>query len=135
MEMEMLDLSAVSTSQSSCVTTVTPEPCAASTSQQDDAPYERVTTIVGYEQCHNHYSSLSNTDHLQYDFLQVTTLSTTSNQYMEAFNNSNVTDDGDQSSVSTASDGQNRQSNISQRHAESAPATVEVYLPVLPDNP
>lgn len=131
----MLDLSAASASQSPYVTMATSESCAASTSQQDDILYEHVTTDVGYEQCHNHYSSLSNTDHLQYDSLQVIMSSTASNQYMVPFNSRGVTGEGDQSSVSIAADGQNRQSiTRSQRHAESAPATVEVYLPVLPDN-
>jgi hypothetical protein len=52
---------------------------------------------------------------------------------MEALNNSDGTNDGSRS-VSTATSGQNRQSNTSRCHAESALAIVEDYLTVLPDD-
>lgn len=118
--MEMLDLSAASISQTSCVTMDTPASCATSrpTSQQDNVLYEQVTTHVDYEQCHSHYSSLSNTNHQQYEILQPIMPSTTSDQYMAPFNNSNVTE-------------QNKQSITSRCHAESAPAIDEDYLTVL----
>lgn len=53
---------------------------------------------------------------------------------MASLNNCDVTDDSDQS-VSTVTGGHNRQSIASQRHDYSAPATVEDYLAVLPDDP
>jgi hypothetical protein len=133
--MEMLELSTASTSHLSHVTLVTLEPGAAITSQVDDVTYEHTTTDVDSEQCQSHYTFLSNTDHhLQYDSLQLITSPTTSSQYMELFNNCDVTDDNDQS-VGTVTSGQYRKSITLQHHAESAPATVEDYLAVLPDNP
>jgi hypothetical protein len=129
----MLDLSAVITIQSSFVSMVTPESCAASTSQLDDVVYEHVTTTVDYEHCNNHYSSLPNTEHLQYDSLQLTTSSTTCNKNMKPFNKCEVTDDDNQSIGNVTSE-QNGQSITSQCHAESAPATVEDYLAVLADH-
>jgi hypothetical protein len=129
----MLELSA-STSHLSHVTIVTLKPCVANTSQLDDIQYEHVSTNADYEQCQNHYSSLSNTDHLQYDSLRVTTLSTTSRQYTDNVNNSDVTDDDGDQSVSTAAGGHNKQPIAIQRHTKSAEAAAVEYLTVLPDD-
>lgn len=130
---EMLDLSATSSSQSSHVTIVTLEPCVASLSHLDDVPYEHVSTNVDYDQYQNHNSLLANTVHLQYDSLQLTTSSTTSNQYTEPLNNRDVADESDQS-VGNVATGQNGQSVASQRHAESAPTTVECLTVMLDDS-
>lgn len=132
MEMETLDLSAVGTCESSYVTTVTPESCAASTNLLDDVLYEHTAKNFDYVHCQNHYSSLSHTDHLQYDSLQLTASSTTSNQYQEPFNNCDVTDNSDQS-VSTETIGQNRKSITSQCYTDLTLAAVEDYLTLLPD--
>jgi hypothetical protein len=133
--MEMLEPSAARSSQSPRVTLVTLEPGTASNSRVDDVDvvYDHVNTNVDYEQCRNHYLLLSNTDQLQYDSLKLTTSSNTSNQYAEPSNNRDIVDDGNQS-VSAALGRQNNQSITSQHHAESAPAAVEYYMAVLPDN-
>lgn len=124
----MLELSAASTSQSSSVTRVTTEPCTASTSQFDDVLDEHITTNVNYEHCQNHYSSLSNTDQLQYDRIQLTEPPTISNKHLT---HSDVTKDASLS-LSTATSCQNR--HTPECHADSAPATVESYLTVLADD-